>query len=280
MGHLSRALASDVRSGEALLRGGGLEALGLAGLGRHEEAIAIWSELFELAREIGRSPAVVLNYSALAFRELYDVDEARRRSEEALELSRSDTFGMPTQFARSDLLYTQLLEGDIGGAQAAWPGLWEGAEDATAWTTWLIAGRLATARAEIAVVAEPAESAIEWAEHAIAVARRTHRRKYEARSLTALGQAHARLGRRDDALPALGAAVAITEDLVGAPARWRATSALGRVAYELGDDDQAAEAFAETRRLIETFAASLSPERAERFLATAPVRELLAEAGA
>ena len=279
MGQRSRALASDVRSGEALLRGGGLEALGLAGLGRHEEAIAIWNDLFELAREIGRSPAVVLNYSALAFRELYDIAEARRRSEEALELSLADTFGMPTQFARSDLLYTQLLEGDVGGAQVTWPKLWEGAEDATAWTTWLIAGRLANARAEIAVVAEPAESAIEWAEHAIAVARRTHRRKYEARSLTALGQAYARLGRRDEALAALRAAVAIAEDLVGAPARWRATAALGRAAYELGDDDQAAEAYAETRRLIEVFAASLSPERATGFLATAPVRELLADAG-
>ena len=55
---------------------------------------------------------------------------------------------------------------------------------------------------------------------------------------------------------------------------------LGRVAYELGDDDQAAEAFAETRQLIETFATGLSPERAAAFLATATVRELLADAGA
>ncbi|HST16447.1 MAG TPA: adenylate/guanylate cyclase domain-containing protein [Gaiellaceae bacterium] len=279
MGHSSRALASDVRSAEALLRGGGLEALGLAGLGRHEEAIAIWSDLVELARQIGRSPAVVLNYSALAFRELYDVAEARRRSEEALELSLANTFGMPTQFARSDLLYTQLLEGDVGGAQVMWPRLWEGAEDATAWTTWLIAGRLANARAEIAVAAESPESAIEWAEHAIAVARRTHRRKYEARSLTALGQAHARLGRRDEALAALRAAVAIAEELVGAPARWRATDALGRAAYELGDDEQAASAYAETRRLIEAFAAGLRPERASAFMASEPVRGMLSTAG-
>jgi tetratricopeptide (TPR) repeat protein len=280
MAQHSRALASDVRSGEALLRGGGLEGLALAGLGRHEEAIALWNEMIELAHEIGRSPSVVLNYSALAFRELYDIDEARRRSEEALELSQADSFGMPTQFARSDLLYTQLLDGDVGGAQATWPRLWEGVEEATAWTTWLIAGRLANARAEIAVVAEPAETAIEWAEHAIAVARRTNRRKYEARSLTALGQAHARLGHREEALAALRAAVAIAEGLVGPPARWNANVALGRVAYELGNDDQAAAAFAETSRLIEAFAAALSPERGAEFLATAPVRELLADAGA
>ena len=46
----TRARATDVHSAEALLRGGGFEALALAGLGRHEEAIAIWDELFTLRR--------------------------------------------------------------------------------------------------------------------------------------------------------------------------------------------------------------------------------------
>ena len=77
----TRALASDVKSAESLLRGGGLEALALTGLGRHEEAIAIFDELFEIARELGQSPQVVLNYSSLAYRDLYDLDEARARSE-------------------------------------------------------------------------------------------------------------------------------------------------------------------------------------------------------
>ena len=54
-----------------------------------------------------RTRTVVLNYSALAYRELHDLDEARSRSEEALSLSAADTFGMPRQFAGSDLLFTQ-----------------------------------------------------------------------------------------------------------------------------------------------------------------------------
>jgi class 3 adenylate cyclase/tetratricopeptide (TPR) repeat protein len=218
----ARAIATDVHSAESLLRGGGLEALALAGLGRHEEAIAIWDELFEVARELGPNPRVVLNYSALAYRELYDLDEARNRSEQVLALSGGMTFGMPMQFARSDLLFTQLLAGDVGGAQAVWPSLWEGAADATGWTTWLIAGRLATARAEIALHAETPETAIEWARRAIEIAQRTKRRKYEARSLTIFGEAFGLLGRRDEALAALRAAVALTDDLIGQPhvKRW------------------------------------------------------------
>ncbi len=275
----TRAMARDVHSPESLLRGGGLEALALAGLGRHEEAIAIWDELLEIASELGRSPHVVLNYSSLAYRELFDLDEAQRRSEQALELAGGDALGMPTQFAKSDLLFTRLLAGDVGGAQAVWPSLWEGAEHATGWTTWLIAGRLAAARAEIALNAEPAESAVEWAQRAIEIARRTRRRKYEARSLTILGEALGRLERKDEALRALQSAVAIADDLIGAPGRWRARAALARVANVLGDDDAAAVAYGEAGRLIETFAETLAPQRKAKFLAAPAISEILSLAG-
>jgi class 3 adenylate cyclase/tetratricopeptide (TPR) repeat protein len=275
----TRATARDVHSAESLLRGGGLEALALAGLGRHEEAVGIWEELLATARELGRNPAVVLNYSALAYREVYDLEEARQRSERALELTVGETFGMPTQFARSDLLFTQLLAGDVGGAQAVWPALWEGAGHATGWTTWLIAGRLATARAEIALHAETPEIALEWAGRAIEIARRTKRRKYEARSVAILGEALGQLGRRDEALTALHAAVGLTDALIGAPGRWRAREALGRVSYLLGDDEAAAAAYAEAGDLIESFAGTLAPSRSSRFLAARAISEILSLAG-
>jgi tetratricopeptide (TPR) repeat protein len=275
----TRALARDVHSAESLLRGGGHEALALAGLGRHEEAIAIWDELLELARELGHNPQVVLNYSALAYRELHDLDEARKRSEQALELSAGEAFGMPRQFAGSDLVFTDLLEGDIGGAMTAWRERWKDAERATAWTTWLIAGRLATARAEIALVADPSDVAADWAEKAIQIARRTRRRKYEARSLTTLGSALAKLRRPEEALVALRTAVSIADDLVGAPARWQTRAALGAVCYELGDDDAAATAYEEARQIIDGFSSTLAPERAAT-LATAPdVSDVLARTG-
>jgi class 3 adenylate cyclase/tetratricopeptide (TPR) repeat protein len=275
----TRELAADVHSAESLLRGGGLEALALAGLGRHEEAISIWDELFELARELGQNPRVLLNYSALAYRELYDLREARSRSEQALELSATETFGMPRQFAGSDLLFTQLLAGEIGPAQTAWPSLWEGAEKATAWTTWLIVGRLLCARAEIALHTESPESAAEWADRAISVTRRTKRRKYEARSLTLRGQALARLGRRDEALAALRSAVAIADELIGAPARWHARAALGQASYELGEDHSAAAAYEEAAGLVESFAGALAPERAASLLAAPPIDHIMSLAG-
>lgn len=270
----ARAVAADVHSPDALLRGGGTAALGLAGLGRHEEAIRIWDELFVIVQELGRNSRVLLNYSSLAYRELLDLDEARRRSEEALELSTGEAFGMPRRFAQSDLLFTDLLAGDVGKAQAVWPSLWDDAETATGWTRWLIYGRLAAARAEIALHAEDPESAVEWGQRAIELARRTLRRKYESKSLSILGEALARAGRREEALRELEAGVAVADELIGLPARWGARAALGRAAYALGDDGRAATAYGEAADLVETFASTLAPERATRLLRAPAIAEI------
>jgi class 3 adenylate cyclase len=268
----ARLRATEVQSAEALLRGGGFEALALAGLGRHEEAFVMWDDLLAQAAELGRNPAAVLNYSALAYREVYDLGEARRRTENVFELVAGMQFGMPKQFAGSDLIQTQLLAGDVGGAQAAWPQRWADAEHAAAWTTWLIAGRLALARAEIALSAETPETAAEWAQRALEIARRTRRRKYQALSLRTQGQALARLGRADDALDLLRRAVQITDELIGPPARWDARAALGRVAYAVGKDDAAATAYGEARKLLDDFTGTLAPER-QATLATSPVAQ-------
>lgn len=275
----ARALATDIHSAEAVLRGGGTEALALAGLGRHEEAIRIWDELFDVARELGRNSRVLLNYSSLAYREVLDLDEARRRSEEALELSAGQSFGMPRRFAQSDLLFTDLLVGDVESAERAWPELWADAETARGWTRWLIYGRLAAARAEIALRVKKPESAVDGGRRAIELARRTRRRKYEARSLSCLGEGLAQLGRRSEALHALQAGVAVADELVGPPARWDARAALGRASYVLGDDHRAASAYAEAAQLVETFALTLAPERASRLLQASSVSEILSLAG-
>jgi tetratricopeptide (TPR) repeat protein len=275
----ARVAAADVHSAEALMRGGGTEALGLAGLGRHEEAIRIWEELFVIAREHGRNLRGLLNYSSLAYREVLDLDEARRRSEEALELSRGEAFGMPLRFAHSDLLFTDLLAGDVGHAQAAWPNLWEDAGAAGGWTKWLIYTRLAVGRAEIALHAEESESAIEWAQKSVELARGTLRRKYEARALSILGEALAQAGRREEAIRELQAGVAVADELVNPPGRWNASAALGRAAYALGDDDLAAKGYGEAAELVEAFAATLTPERSARLLRAPAIEDILSAVG-
>jgi class 3 adenylate cyclase/tetratricopeptide (TPR) repeat protein len=275
----ARTVAADVHSPEALLRGGGTEALALVGLGRHEDAIRIWDDLFATARELGRSSRVLLNYSSIAFREVLDLQEARRRSEEALELSAGEWFLMPLRFAHSDLLFTDLLGGDIGKAQADWPSRWEDAEGATSWTRWLIYTRLAVARAEIALHAEEPESAIEWAQKSLELSRATLRRKYEARALSLLGEALARAGRRDEAIQSLEAGVGLADKLVNPPGRWDAYAALGRAAYALGDDDRAARASSEAAALVKSFAAALSPERSTRLLKAPSIVEILSAVG-
>jgi class 3 adenylate cyclase/tetratricopeptide (TPR) repeat protein len=267
-----RKVAADVRGAELLLRGGAGEAVALAGLGRYEEAIRIFDEIFSISRDLGRNPRVVLNYSSLVFRELNDLTEARRRSAEALELSEGMAFSMPRSFAGADLILTDLLAGRIGAAKAAFDTMWRKVDEVTAWTRWLIYGRLLAARAEIALAAESPESAIEWAQQTIDGAIRTRRRKYEARGRMALGEALTKLGRRAEALAELTAAAAIADELIGQPLRWQARAALGRSAYALGDDDGAAAAYAEARRLVDEFSATLAPERAAQ-LARAPVIE-------
>jgi class 3 adenylate cyclase/tetratricopeptide (TPR) repeat protein len=275
----ARALATDVRGPELLLRGGGGEAVALAALGRHEEALRKWDELFEIARQLGRNTRVLLNYSALAFREMWDLKEARRRTEEALERSSGMKFSMPRSFARTDLILTDLLEGDVGRAQAQWPGMWADAEHSTAWTTWLIYGRLAAARAEIALRAESPDVAIEWANRTLEITVRSRRRKYEAVGRTILGEALGRTGRPGEALRELNAAVAITDDLIGPPARWNARAALGRTALALGKDDIAERAYREAGGLIQGFSNTLAPERSARLLAAPAIQEILRLSG-
>src|SRR5262249_26596425 len=57
----TRLMGSEEHSSESLLRGGGFEALALAELGRHEEAIANWDGLLAIAHELGQNPRVLLN---------------------------------------------------------------------------------------------------------------------------------------------------------------------------------------------------------------------------
>ena len=94
-------------------------------LGRYEEAVASFDRVIALGREMRRPVRVLLNYSSMAFRDLYELDEARRRSEVSLsQQGRLACLHMPRLNAMVDLVQTDLLGGEVGGAEAQGGSTW------------------------------------------------------------------------------------------------------------------------------------------------------------
>jgi tetratricopeptide (TPR) repeat protein len=271
----AREAGGEVQSVHALLRGGGIDAMVSVGLGRHEEALAKLDAIMTVARELGEAGAYLPNYQSVILRELFDLRAARAANEVALEAARELTFGMPRRFALSDLLQTSLLDGDVGQAQSDWPALWEDAAVATGWTRWLILGRLAVARAEIALHAESPESAAEWAERAVQITTTTRRRKYEALARASLGHALVALGRPLDGVAQLRAAVEISDALVNPVGRWQSRAALAAELRATGDEATAASTSADARSILLEFAGTLAASRAETLLAAPQARDVL-----
>src|SRR5215211_4683798 len=186
------SIAEEIKSTEALLRSGGVVGLALIGQGRHEEAIAIFDDVITRGREtefVPRWTARTLNMSSLPFRELYDLDEARRRNEHAAELGAQAGFAMAEIQSGIDQVFLDLLEYEPGRADSRMPKLIEQAEAAKGWHQWLIRGRLAEAAAEIALAQGDAEDAAAAAYKAIKEATAVSRRKYETAARLVLGRA-------------------------------------------------------------------------------------------
>ena len=272
----ARQTGGEVQSVHALLRGGGIDAMVSAGLGEHEAALAKLDAIMAIARELGEAGAYLPNYQSMIFREVLDLPAARAANEVALDAARDLTFGMPRRFALSDLLQTALLDGDIGRAQADWPALWEDAAGATGWTRWLILGRLAVARAEIALHAEAPEVAAEWAAKAVEITVRTRRRKYEVPARAHLGHALLLLDRSAEGLTELRAAVTIADELVNPVGRWQSRASLAAGLRATGDEEAAAATATDAGRILTNFASTLAPARADTMLAAPRAREVLA----
>ena len=261
--------SGDPHSAEFLLRGAGMEGLILAGMGRYEEALAAGQVAIDIARHMGRGDNVVTNYSTMALRDIFWLDEALERSTTvAARLGPSD-FNMPWMNARADVICADLLLGDLTSVDREWSAAWEDAGASRGWERWLIKGRLASVRADRELGGGHAEDAVTWAQRALDLARSTKRRKYEIASLITLGSALAAQGLKEDAARELRTAVALADGPGGSPLlRWRARAALG-LAASREDDLQAAAS------MIREVAASLAPERAARYLAAPQVAQVL-----
>jgi tetratricopeptide (TPR) repeat protein len=153
-GEQAISFAEEIKSSDALLRMGSVHALTLTGMGRHEEALPMFEEVIARGREfelVPRWTARALNMSSALYRDLFQLDEAIRRNQEAEELGAAASFANAVLQSGIDQLFTDLARGEIGPAEARWPKLWDQAQDAKGWHQWLLTGRLAEAKAEIAL---------------------------------------------------------------------------------------------------------------------------------
>jgi tetratricopeptide (TPR) repeat protein len=145
------------------------------------------------------------------------------------------------------------------------------------WERWLIAGRLASVRADAELEAGRLDDAITWARRALDLARSTKRRKYEIASLITLGSALAAQGLSDDAVSELRTAEERANGPGGSPLlRWRARAALGLAALRRTETGAEGETeLGAAVSIIHEVTAALAAERADRYLAAPQVAVVL-----
>ena len=270
-------IGRDVHSVRGVLSAVPTMGLALAGQGRMEEALRVFAEVIASPPEV-EQPSLwfsrALNMWAGVLRELQDFDEARRLNEEGIDLAAQAAFAMGHCHGGIDLLYIALATGDVGAAEKAWPRLWEEANASTMVHRWVMSGRLLTAKAQIELALGRVAEASDAAVRSIQEHRARGRRRHELMSRLALGSALLQLGRRSAGLAQLREALAAAERIGHAPSIWRAAYALGR-AIASTDDKAAQAAHARAQAAVQGLAASLSPERRARFLASPTIAEVL-----
>jgi tetratricopeptide (TPR) repeat protein len=271
-------LAEESHQVDAMLIAGSHLGVNLTGLGRHEEALVILERAAVQGKRLELVPRFtsrIMNMWAGTLRELFVVDEARRRSEEAIEMSQRSGFPFSRGQALVDLLFLDLVEGEIGRADSSWPGLLELAESMRGWHHWLMIGRVMAAKAEIALRMGRSAEAAKAASAAIAYAIEVSRPKYEVMARATLGSALLASGKTGEAVEELKAARVGAKLLRHPPSIWDVESRLGVALAASGNEAAAQAAFGAARQSIEKFASHLSAARREAFLSAHQVREIL-----
>jgi class 3 adenylate cyclase len=275
--HRAYEMGSQLHSVEPMLRSGGWRGLSLAAMGRTEEAIVWLDSIFQRAQDLDpRWGAAALNYSTVAFRDVYMLAEARRRNQQALEIvAVRGAWGMPELMAEIDLALLDLDAGEVGRVQEKFPSLWDAAINGKAWRPWMGGLRLSVVRAEMAHLAEGPNATVEHSNDVINRARKVGRPKYEATGLALLGSALVELGRAAEGIGTLRRAVDIADQLGGPTLRWQLRSRLAKALYAAGDDDNTAVAYRDAAQIARDYASRLTAEHAASFFKAAPVIEVL-----
>ncbi len=265
----------DPHSAEFLLRGAGMEGLALSGLGRYEEALAAVETAISIANSMGRPTNVVTNYSTGPLRDIFAVEEAHARSTEIASKLGPSAFNMPWLNARADVIAADLLLGEFGRVEVAFPATWDDARGSLAWERWLVSGRLCSIRAELALATKQPNDAVEWARRALEMARSAGRKKYAVIATTTLGAALSASGLAEHARTELRSAVE-EADALGSPLyRWRARAALADAVRRLEGVDAADAHLVDAAGIIHEVVAGLSPEHAAGYAAAPRVAAVL-----
>jgi class 3 adenylate cyclase/tetratricopeptide (TPR) repeat protein len=251
--------------------------MALTGLSRHEEAFG-W---FERATSFVDELEQVLTFTGRAFNmwagalwEIGDAKRARDLNERALDFGKRSNFIGAEVSARIDLLFADVIDGQVERAEHDFEEIMQIAERAKGWHQWLWIGRLQAARAEIALAAGRADDAEAAARESLATALRYGRVKYASRSRTALGRALLVKGETDAAISAFQEGIADAEKLSHMPSLWTPLAGLGQAFRRSGREHEAAEASARARKVIDDFAAALNDERRARFLSSREIAAL------
>ena len=269
-GRRSYELALAHESATALLQGGSHLALALTGRGRHEEALELFEKVAAHGEELEAQPRLTsrtMNMMASTLREVGDDRGARECNELGIEYASSANFGAARSQGRIDLLFADVVEGEIGRAELAHREITHDVEALGGWHQWLGRGRLWLAAAEIGLAKNEPGVAVTAAVEARDHARRVGRLKYEALACDALARAMHALGRRDDARAAALAAAAASTRLDHPPTRWRTGTTLAQTLWAAGEVTDAVAAARRAREALDGFGHSLTTLRREQFLA-------------
>jgi len=175
----------------------------------------------------------------------------------------------------ADVIAADLLLGEYGRVELAFPAAWEDSINCHAWERWLVSGRLCAVRAELALAMERTDEALTWARRALDMARNTGRKKYEVVAMTTLGGALSASGLSEEARMQLRAAVAEADGLGSPLYRWRARAALGDAMRPIDGVDAADACIAEAAAIIREVVAGLAPERGAVYVASPQVAAVL-----
>jgi class 3 adenylate cyclase/tetratricopeptide (TPR) repeat protein len=271
-------LAQELNSLVGFLQNAPVVSLALAGLGRHEEAIAHGEWTVARARELEFVPrwtARALNMLAGVLHEVFDSDRARGLNEEATELGRVAGFPTAAVQARTDLIYADLRSGNVDTADRAWPLVWDESATLSGWHEWLVRGRLLQAKAELLLAQGRTDAAVDAAAESIAFHMRYPRAKYEAAGRITLGCALCACGRIDEARSELRRALAIAQELRHPPPIWQCEAQLANVLAAAGDDDGATAHAVRARKAVMDLSRTLDATRRQRFLASPAVADVI-----